>query len=798
MFQNYIKIAWRNLFRNKGFSVINIIGLAIGLAAFWFIALYVADELSYDRYHTNADRLVRVVQRTRWNGNDLHQAPTSPPFAPALKAAFPEIEAAARIDLEGGGIIRVNDKKIKQEDIVFADASLLRLFSYHFIYGDPASALLKPQSIVITEELATKLFGSAEQAFNRTLYFDDNFPNQITGVIIDIPQNSHLRFSGVRSFDNNFTGGWQNFHVYTYLLLKDGIDYRTLEKKLASFAAQTIQKRMQVADYIIELQPVPSIHLHSNLAYELSANSSIKKVTLLSVVAILILLIALINYLNLSTAQYITRVKEIGVRKVIGSGKRNIAFLFLTEALLLTFIASGIAIVLIQLAFPYFNELTGKQLFVWRFGVFNTLITLLVFSLFTGIVAGVYPALFLARFKTIPALRGQIGSMAMNATVRKSLVSFQFVITIILISASLVIFKQLRYAEQADLGFNKDQVVTFHIDAQQVRNQISALKAQLLQSPFIEGVSAAGNPIGNNNLGGLGYKFETADGDFSAPSIPAQELMVDADFLPTMDIKLSLGRNFSTAMPSDQYSSALINETLMKKLGWTNPIGKRMKFNIDDRGNTAERTIVGVVKDFHTYSLQHVIEPLVMVMPPVTTMEDNLYVKLAKNHIPEGLQYLEKVYQTFDRSNVTSYYFLDKNFAKQYTAERKQAAMTLLLTALAILIACLGLFGLSIFTTAQRTKEVGIRKVLGASTADIIQMLSGDFLKLVALASLIALPIAWFFMHTWLQSFAYHIKINGWLLVFPCVAVLIITLLTVSFQAIKAALANPVDSLRSE
>jgi len=315
---------------------------------------------------------------------------------------------------------------------------------------------------------------------------------------------------------------------------------------------------------------------------------------------------------------------------------------------------------------------------------------------------------------------------------------------------------------------------------------------------LIEGVSAAGNPIGNNDLGGLGYKFETPAGDFTNPSTPAQELMVDADFLSTMNIPLFMGRNFSTAMPTDQYGAALINETLMKKLGWRDPIGKRMQFNIDDQGNTAERTIVGVVKDFHTYSLQHQIAPLVMVMPPTAAMEDNLYVRLAKGKIPQGLAFLKRTYQEFDETNMATYDFLDENFARQYVAEKKQGEMATIFTALAIFIACLGLFGLSIFTAAQRTGEIGIRKVLGASVVDIIQMLSKDFVKLVIIAVLIAAPIAWFALHKWLQDFAYHISISWWILLLPCILVLVITLLTVSFQAIKVALANPVKSLRNE
>jgi len=798
MLKNYIKIAWRTLYKQKTYAGINIFGLTIGLAAFSLITLYICNELSYDRYHTHADRIFRVVQHTKWNGNDLHQAPTSAPFAPALKAGFSEIEDAVRINMEGGGIITNGEKKIKQDDIIFADSSLMRLFSYEFLFGDAQTALSKPQSIVITEQLAITLFGSAENAFNQTIYFDETFPNLITGIIKTIPENSHLRFSGVRSSNNNFTGGWQNFYLYTYVLLKDGVNYKALEKKLPSFAAQTIQKFMRVNAYKMELQPITDIHLRSNLAYEMSANGNMKQIYLLAVIAGLILVIAVINYMNLSTAQYASRIKEIGIRKVIGSEKKGIMGLFITEAAMVTFIAASSAIILTQLTLPLFNQLTGKTLSVWQFGVGNTMIVFVLFSLLTSILAGLYPAVFLAKFKTMPALKGHIGDLTISILFRKSLVGFQFVIATTLIAGSIIIYKQLQFAQQEDLGFNKTQVLTFHIDAQDVRKQVPVLKSQLMQSPLIEGVAAAGNPIGNNDLGGLGYKFEGPNGDFTVPSTPAQELMVDEDYLSTMDIKLLMGRNFSPTMPSDQYGSALINETLMKKLAWENPLGKRMQFSIDDQGNTAERTIVGVVKDFHTYSLQHHIEPLVMVMPPVSSMQDNLYVRLAKGKIPQGLAFLDSIYRQFDETSLATYSFLDENFARQYTAEKKQGKMALVFTSLAILIACLGLFGLSSFAAVQRTREIGIRKVLGASVMNITNILSKDFLKLIVFAVLIAWPIAWFIMHQWLQNFAYHIQISWWMFFVPAVTVLAIALFTVGFQAIKAALANPVDSLRDE
>lgn len=796
MFSNYFKIAFRNLKRHKGYAAINIAGLAIGLAAFWMIALYVADELSYDRYNENAGHIFRVVQYASWDGNNLRLAPTSAPFAPAMKAAFPEIEETVRIDIEGGGVIETGEKKIKAGDIIFADPSLLKVFSYSFLYGDAGTALANPNSFVITESLAGKLFGSADRAINQTIYFDHKEGCTITAIIKDIPANAHLRFSGVRPLPQGFTEGWQNFHIYTYLLLKKGASYSELQQKLPPFAARTIKKEMGVADYRMELQPLTSIHLHSNLDFEISPNGSISRIYTFIAIAILILVIAMINYMNLTTARSTSRIREIGIRKTIGSGKWHLAAMFITESILVTLIAGLIAGVIAQSAIPFFNRLTGKELSIWRFGQTYTLLLLTVFSIVVGAISGIYPSLFLSGFKTIPALKGEIGNLNSNILFRKSLVVFQFAITVVMITGSIVIYRQLQYALNKDLGFNKDQVLTFHIDDRNLRQQIPALKTQLLQSPLIEGVAAAGNPIGNNDLGGHAYQFEKNDGSFAPNSKMAEELMVDADYLKTMEIKLLKGRNFSSGTPADQYGSALINETLMNELGWKDPVGKRLQFNA--YGNMLQKTVIGVIRDFHTYSLQHKVEPLVMIMPPAAPDQDNLYVKIARGKTAAGLAWIDQVYRRFDKTTPVEYHFLDKNFARQYEAEQKQGQIALVFTVLAVSIACLGLFGLAAFTAAQRTKEIGIRKVLGASVTGIVALLSKDFIKLVFIAALIAFPLAWWSMNKWLEEFAYRIQIGWWVFAAAGLAALLVALVTISYQAVKAAIANPVKSLRSE
>ena len=796
MLKNHFKTAWRNLKRNKIYSAINISGMAIGLAAAWLIALYVFDELSYDRSFANAGRIYRVAHHASWQGGSINFPLSPPSLAPAIKQKFPEIEQLVNIDPEGGGVIKFNNKVIKQDDICFADSAFFKIFDYTFLSGDAASALIQPQSIVITESLATKIFGDASTAFQQTIYFGDE-PSKITGVIKDMPQNSHLQFSGIRSLGTIQDKEWKNFYLYTYILLRKNADVQAFDKTLNAFAKENIGNDMHAPDYRIELQPFTAIHLHSNLQYEFSANSSISRVYIFVAIGVLILLIALINYMNLSTARSATRVKEIGIRKVIGSSRYNLAALFISEALLITFIAAMIACVLIQVSMPFFNQVSGKNLNVWRFGTLNTILFVVLFALLSGFISGSYPALFLSRFKLIPSLKGQLGSIQMSALLRKSLVVFQFVIAVFLISGSFIIYRQMQYVNNKDLGFNKEQVLYFHIDDVKVRGEMQALKNELLKSPLIEGVAAASNPIGRNDIGSHDFAFEK-NGVMQESDQMAKQLFVDEDFLKTMNVHFLQGRNFSKDIKSDENNAMIINETLMKELEYTNGVGKKAVYGRNPFEAKKNMTIVGVVKDFHISSLQNKIEPLVMMMPPVANEKDNVYVKIAKGKTAAGLAYIKNTYAKFDDSNTADFNFLDEAFAKQYAAEQKQEQLSFVFTILAFIIACLGLLGLVMFTTAQRVKEIGIRKVLGASVSTVTVMLGKNFMQLVLVATVIAIPVAWFSMNKWLQDFAYRIDIKWWMFLAPGLVAIFIALVTVCAQAIKAAMANPVKSLRTE
>jgi putative ABC transport system permease protein len=796
MIQNYLKIAWRNLNKHKFFSLVNICGLAIGVATFWVIALYVADEWSYDRYHEKADRIFRVAQHGKWNGGSFNLAITSVPYAPALKADYPEVEDAVRIDMEGGGKIGYGDKKIEAFDISFTDNSIFNIFTFHFLDGDPQTALSKPQSIVLTKTLAEKLFGDASQAIDKTVLFDGGLPNLVTGVIDDVPANSHFKFSALRSFNANLTGKWGGAYLFTYVLLKNADDYKKIEARSDEFYNKHLKTDLKNINYKMELQPLTSIHLHSNLDYEAGNNGNITYVYVFSIVALLILAIAVINYVNLTTARSFVRIKEIGIRKVIGSGRNQLMLMFFAESVLLAVLATGAAIFILQATLPYFNQLSGKSLSVWQFGTIRSLLIFAGFAFVTGIISGIYPALFLSGFSTIPAMKGQLGNQSSTVVFRKSLVIFQFVATIVMIIGSCVIYQQINYVMNKDLGFNKSQMVTFHIHSKTARTKIDAIKQQLLQNPLIVSVAAAGNPIGNNDIGLNDFNLGP-DGNTAPDTKLVEELIIDEDFVPVMQIKIADGRNFIKGVADSTNNAILVNETLIKELGWKDPIGKRVRTGVD-HGVISFSTIVGVVKDFNTYSLQHKIIPLVLTLPAKADDKDNLYVRLSPKNIPTALNYLQQIYARFDSENKVDYHFLDQNFANQYQTEQKQGNLLLIFTILAISIACLGLFGLVTFTAEQRVKEIGIRKVLGASISNIVTLLSTELIQLVLLATIIASPLAWFAMNKWLQSFAYKVAIEWWVFVIAgCVAILI-AFLTISFRSVKAAMANPAKSLKME
>jgi putative ABC transport system permease protein len=794
MLINFFKTAWRHITRQKVFSFINISGLALSLTAVWLIALFVVDELSYDRYHEKADRIYRLASHGKWGTEKFDITGTSGLSAEALKNDFPEVEDAVRMNAEGGGIIDYEDKKIKEDAIFFSDPSFFTLFTHRFLAGN-AYALQKPGSIVLTKTLAAKLFSNPISALNKTVNVDKT-PAIVTGIIEDVPANSHFSFKAIRAFPADYKGDWARMDIYTYIQLKKNADINRLRAKMPAFVTKYLTANAQKIQFTIELQPLTAIHLHSHLSYELGENRDVKYIYVLSIVGLLILIIAFINYINITTARASTRLREVAVRKIIGSDRTSLVGLFLTESVITILAAAFISMVLVTLVMPLFNYVTGKEFSVWQLGIARTMIYMLGFSFVAGLIGGWYPAFFLSKFKTIPALKNQLGDVKAQTLFRKSLVMFQFTVTVVMITASLVIYLQLNYVRNTDLGFNKNQMLTFHLDSRDMRQKVPALRAALLQSPLVKAVAAAGNPIGNNNIGMMDYSVEK-NGVLDERSNLAHGLTIDADFIPAMQIKLLEGRNFSKDIPSDS-NDVMVNEAFIKKQGWASGMGKRIARGKDSTGKTQFANIVGVVKDFHIYSLQHLIEPMIMELPKQARDQDNMYLRLEEHNLAQALVFVEQTFRKFDASSPFDYHFLEQNFSAQYKAEEKQGQVLLAFTILTIGIACLGLFGLITFTVGKRVKEIGIRKVLGASVGSMVSLLTESLLKVVLVSLLVAIPVSWLLMNKWLEDFAYRIQLQWWVFALAGIISLIIAFVTLSFQAIKAAIANPVKSLRSE
>ncbi|MBV7529440.1 ABC transporter permease [Chitinophaga sp. sic0106] len=798
MIHNYILIAWRNLLRYRLYTLINLTGLTIGLAACWVLLLYVYKEKSYDTYFDKGDRIYRVVNAASWTGGNLNLASTSAPFGPVLQRDYPEVETALRIAADGNNTLESGNKRYDIGSLFITDPTFFKVFNFKSLAGNAETALNAPGNIVLTKTTAVKMFGSPEAAIGKAVVINKPSVYQVAAVVDDVPVNTHFQFEAVRAMPADYhADGWQNFELYTYLLLKPGASADGLQTKLKGFYDKYLKQYMgEGVSFNMTLQPLTTIHLQSHLSFELGANGNVVYVYIFLCAAILILLIGCINYMNLSTARAVVRTREVGVRKALGSDRWQVAMLFIAEALILTLVAVVVAFALVVTVLPAFNNITGVSLHIWDAGIGVTVIAVLLVALGTALLAGAYPALIMSGFNMINSLKGH-RAIPSHSAFRKGLVVFQFCIAILLAVSANVAYRQLQYVTTTDIGFNKHQLLTFHLPDQESRHHIAAIKQQLLENKLIKSVTASSNPIGDNNIGTNGFLFEQSDGRMPSATLLAQNFYVDADFIPTMGIKVIQGRNLSDKGDGDRYHGVLINETLVKKLGYTNPIGKRVEFAINDKNISVSRVIVGVVKDFHIYSLQHKVAPLVLRMAPVPEMEDNLFVRISSENIPQAIAWIEKVYHQYEKENTFSYRFLDEAFGRQYEKERVQERVFMMFTLLALFIACLGLLGLAAFTAVQRNKEIGIRKVLGASVWGIVGLLSLDFIKLVLIAIAVTVPVAWWYMGRWLDQFAYHIHLNPEVFIITALTVLAVALLTVSYHAIKAAVANPAKSLKS-
>ena len=804
MFKNYFKTAWRNLLKSKSFSVINIAGLSIGISVCFIILLYVQNELSFDRFNRNADRIVRVVFQANINGGKINESNVMPPVARAMKADFPEVEDATRIRVYGFPKITYKDKTFKDDRLAFVDPNFFSIFTLPLIEGNAKNVLEQPNTLVITKALAKKYFGD-EDPVGKTLSFGNNEFYKVTGLIDKVPVNSHFHFdlfASMTGLDEAKSDSWMGSDYFTYLLLKPGYNYKKLEAKMPAmvqkYMGPQIQKEMGISlsqfrtkgnQLGFALQPLTSIHLYSHSNFELDTAGNAMYVYIFGAIAIFMLLIACINFINLSTASASRRAKEVGVRKVIGSGKSQLIFQFLTESALLVFIALFILLILIQLALPEFNSISGKTLvFDFNGKIISAFIAL---GVLVSIIAGIYPAFFLASFKPIAVLKGKLAANNKTFGLRSSLVVFQFFISVGLIIATLVVWQQMKFIQNKNLGYDKEQVLTIPNSYVLGKNE-QVYKQELLNDPRVLNATISSYKPAGPSSGGNALAYpEGHDNQI----MKTEEYHVDEQYIPTLGMRMAAGRNFSKEMATDS-TGMIINESAAKAFGWNTltAVGKTIIRENSSRGTNVPFHVIGVVKDFNFKSLHDPVSPLLMVLDP----DWGLIFKVKTTDIKGLLATMKKHWDHFNTDEPFTYTFLDDLYNKTYSAEQKTGSILNIFAVLTILVACLGLFGLVTYTAEKRTKEIGIRKVLGASVSQVISMLSKDLLKLVFIACIIAFPLSWWAMNKWLQSFAYRINISWWIFAVAGVAALSIALLTVSFQAIKAAVANPVKSLRSE
>lgn len=810
MLTNYLKIAWRNVRKNRAFAAINILGLAIGMATCLLISLFVRDELSYDRFHQNADRIYRVVLRGTLNGEQLREANVMPPVAQTLQSRFPEVEETVRLRGIGFPRLTYGEKSFREDKVTYADSTLFRVFTLPLLKGDARTALTRPNTVVITQKTAQRYFGD-EDPMGKVLTMDNGRATfTVTGVMANVPRNSHFQFdlfASMASLPEANQTNWMQSNFFTYLLLPDGYDYRQLEAKLVpvvqTHMAPPLEKvlGMSRAEFRkngtlvgLFLQPLTDIHLHSDLKPEtdLEPGGDVRYVYLFGAIAVFMLLLACINFMNLSTAGAAKRAKEVGVRKVLGSAKSRLIGQFLTESALLTSLALVLAVGLVVALLPLFNSLAGKALTLNLTRTPWVLPGLIGFGLLVSLLAGSYPAFFLSSFRPISVLKSATVGTGRSG-LRSGLVVFQFLVSISLIIATTVVYQQLRYIQTIRLGYDKEQVLVLEGTGALGKNE-AVFRRQLTQDSRVVNASVSGFlPNTRYNTGLIAMQPDRNDAQMTRMSW----FGIDPYYLPTLGMTLAAGRNFAPNSRSDS-AGVLINETAARLFGWSkSAIGRSLTHPaIDGSGADAQTyRVIGVVKDFHFRSLHERIAPAVM------TLSDNagsIIVKTRTADITGLLSSIKSQWAAFGTEEPFTYSFLDESYRASYEAELKTSRILALFAGLTIFVACLGLFGLATFTAEQRTKEIGVRKVLGASVASIVQLLAKDFLKLVLIAMVIASPIAGYAMHRWLQEFAYRIDITWWVFAVAGLLAVGIALLTVSFQSIKAALMNPVKSLRSE
>jgi putative ABC transport system permease protein len=802
MLKNYLKIALRNLWRKRAYTFINVIGLVVGMACCFLIFLYVHFELSYDQFHSKADRIYRVVGDLKSSGETLYWYETPGPLAGSLKSEFPQVQEVTRF-INLGVLVRTGGVKFQEKQVLWADSSIFSVFDFPLIYGDPGTALKEPNSVVISETAALKYFGRTNPLGRSLLLTSLNLPGVVTGVMKDIPENSHIKAdimismsTYIRSLQPWVDADWGSYLFSTYALLMPGTDPGVLQSKLPALVQKYEGRELKNknTDYTLSLEPLKNVYLRS--AYGAPVTGNLDNVHILSAIALFILLIEGVNFINLSTARSVERAKEVGIRKCAGARSDQLIGQFLVESMLIALVAFFIALALCHFVLPMFNQLSGKPI---SFGIFESLAQpcwLLLLALGIGLVAGIYPALVLSGFKPVVVLKGHFASGSKGAALRRVLVVTQYTISIALIVSTLVVYSQLNFMQRQPLGFDKDKMLIISNSggpgALVFQKDIAAIPG--VQSSSLSSTvpgrsyNANGNDVWPVNIENKKGLWQRVNVDF---------YNVDADFISTYQIKLLAGRNFYRENRDDSLRGMILNKMAAQNLGYSASnlqqlIGKRLR----GEGDSSASTVIGVVDDFHFHSLREAIQPLAL--QTGKGYLQYLSIKVNAGNLPATMKALTDKWEKAVPNRPFEYFFLDGDFNNQYQAEERFGSLFIYFSVLALFISCLGLLGLSAYSTLQRTREIGIRKVLGASVSGIVGLLSTDFIKLVILAFVIACPLSWWVMHLWLQGFAYRTSVNLGIFVLAGTGALLITVCTISFQTVGAALANPVKSLRAE
>ncbi len=789
MFKNLIKTAFRHILKHPGYSILNILGLTLGISSALFLIIYVSDEVSYDRYHEKADRIYRVSSKITEPDDQFTWNVAQIPFGPQVVQDYPEVQSFVRFIPMGRSLYKYEDKEFNEENFFYVDSTLFDIFTYKVLKGEVKTAILQPKKIILTEKTATKYFGASDP-IGKTLTSGTNV-YEVTGVIEDVPTNSHFRFDAIASRNNlpKQLGSWGNFGIFTYLLFPEDFDVKAFELKMQGMYdayMKTIFEAMKIKiEYILE--PITKIHLYSTNAGEPEPTGSITYVYIFALVALFLVLIAGMNYMNLATARSARRAREVGLRKVVGSRRGPLIAQFLSESTVFTIISLILSIIILIALLPKFNTLAGKSFDLHIIYSPAVLLTLIGVILVVGLLGGSYPAFFLSRFSPVTVLKGEITQGSAGSLFRKILVVFQFAISVIMIICTLVVFRQLNFLKTKDQGFDQKDVINLTLNGQMVR-KYPVLKQVLTDFPEIKYVTSTNSAVGEGS-GKVIFNVETDQG---MTQKGVNFVVVDHDFVDALGIKMAEGRDFQEDMPSDTLTGAVVNETFAKRMNWSDPIGKKVELG---DANTLRARVIGVMKDYHQTGMYNEIESLLMVY---RARNNQVYIKLSGNNNEATLSFIESKWKEIFPDQPFTYTYLSERFNRQFEADEKRGLIFTIFTILAILIACLGLFGLASYMVEQRTKEIGIRKVFGANESIILRLIAKDFLILVTAGIVIAIPVAWYLMSDWLQNYVYRTNIGVPLIILASLLTIAITFITISYKAYQAAVMNPATSLKTE